>query len=282
MIKTQSTSKRYIGIREKTILTIISFVSILALIMIAGDKIGENDLVVDFMSKNQSPSVEHIFGTDWLGRDMFIRTIKGLSLSIQVGTIASLFSGLIALLLGLLGSTSSKTLEMIVTSIIDLFLAIPHTFIVIIISISVGGGIKGMILGISLTHWASLARIVRSEVKQIRESDYIKTSKNFGKSNLYIAINHILPHILPQLLIGIVLVFPHAILHEASITFLGFGLEPHEPAIGIILSEAMKYISSGKWWLAFFPGMCLVIISMMVDKIGKLINKLINPKQAYK
>lgn len=282
MIKTQSTSKRYIGIREKTILTIISFVSILALIMIVGDKIGENDLVVDFMSKNQSPSVEHIFGTDWLGRDMFIRTIKGLSLSIQVGTIASLFSGLIALLLGLLGSTSSKTLEMIVTSIIDLFLAIPHTFIVIIISISVGGGIKGMILGISLTHWASLARIVRSEVKQIRESDYIKTSKNFGKSNLYIAINHILPHILPQLLIGIVLVFPHAILHEASITFLGFGLEPHEPAIGIILSEAMKYISSGKWWLAFFPGMCLVIISMMVDKIGKLINKLINPKQAYK
>ena len=80
---------------------------------------------------------------------------------------------------------------------------------------------------------------------QIRESDYVKISKKFGKSNLYIAIEHIIPHIIPQLLIGIVLIFPHAVLHEASITFLGFGLPPHEPAIGIILSESMKYLNSG-------------------------------------
>ena len=99
---------------------------------------------------------------------------------------------------------------------------------------------------------------------------------------MYIAIEHIIPHIIPQLLIGIVLIFPHAVLHEASITFLGFGLPPHEPAIGIILSESMKYLNSGRWWLVFFPGVSLVMVSLMVDNIGKQVNKLINPKTAYK
>ena len=117
---------------------------------------------------------------------------------------------------------------------------------------------------------------------QIRDQIMLKISRNFGKSNLYIAIHHILPHIIPQLLIGIVLIFPHAVLHEASVTFLGFGSPPHEPTIGIILSEAMKYFNSGKWWLAFFPGLSLVIVSLMVDNIGKKFSQLINPKTAYK
>ena len=134
----------------------------------------------------------------------------------------------------------------------------------------------------AITHWPSLTRIIRAEVMQIKNSEYVKLSKNFGKSNVYIATKHILPHIIPQLLVGVVLIFPHAILHEASITFLGFGLQPHEPAIGIILSEAMKYLSSGRWWLAFFPGISLVLVSLMVDNIGKQISKLINPKLAHK
>ena len=91
-----------------------------------------------------------------------------------------------------------------------------------------------------------------------------------------------MPHIIPQLVVGTVLIFPHAILHEASITFLGFGLPAHEPAIGVILSESMKYLTSGNWWLAFFPGICLVLVSMMVNTIGKNIEMLIDPKTAYK
>ena len=81
---------------------------------------------------------------------------------------------------------------------------------------------------------------------------------------------------------GVILIFPHAILHEAAITFLGFGLPSHEPAIGVILSEAMKYLTSGKWWLAFFPGLSLVLLSMMVESIGKYLDKCINPKTVYK
>lgn len=271
-----------LGIREKTLISIVVFTVFLLSIMVFGDMISEDQIGINLLNKNQSPSLEYLFGTDWVGRNMLYRTIKGLSLSMKIGLVSSFISGIIALTLGVLGATLGKKIDSFITWFIDLVLSVPHTLIVILISISVGGGLKGIILGVSLTHWPSLTRVIRAEVMQIKQSDYAKISRNFGKSELYIAINHIFPHIIPQLLVGVVLIFPHAVLHEASITFLGFGLEPHEPAIGIILSEAMKYLSSGRWWLAFFPGLSLVLVSLMVDNIGKKVSQLINPKTAYK
>ncbi|MBZ6004914.1 ABC transporter permease [Paraclostridium bifermentans] len=280
--KTHSKSKINIGIREKTILSILIFSCFLIGIIVFGSFISEKQISIDLTQKNISPNLNYLFGTDWMGRDMFYRTIKGLSLSMKIGVMASMISGLIALTLGLMSATMGNTVDSIITWIIDLFLSVPHALVIILISISLGGGLKGIIIGVAITHWPSLTRIIRAEVMQIKNSEYVNLSKNFGKSNLYIATKHILPHIIPQLLVGVVLIFPHAILHEASITFLGFGLQPHEPAIGIILSEAMKYLSSGRWWLAFFPGISLVLVSLMVDNIGKQISKLINPKLAHK
>lgn len=273
--------KRF-GAREKTLLSIIIFTVFLGTIILLGNTITSEHIKINLRDKNLAPSMSHLFGTDWVGRDMFYRTIKGLSLSIKVGLLSSAISGVIALILGLMSATLGKIVDDFLTWFIDLVLSVPHALIIILISISVGGGFKGVVTGVALTHWPSLARVIRAEVMQIKESDYTKISRNFGKSNLYIAVKHILPHIIPQLLVGIVLIFPHAVLHEASITFLGFGLPPHEPAIGVILSEAMKYLNSGRWWLTFFPGLSLVIVSLMVDNIGKQVNKLINPKTAYK
>lgn len=266
-----------IGAREKVLLSLVLSIIFLIGILVYGSLISDEQIAINLANKNLPPSVEYIFGTDWMGRNMFYRTVKGLSLSMKIGVIASLISGGIALILGLMGAVMGKTVDNFITWIIDLSLSVPHAIVIILISIALGGGLKGIVIGVALTHWPSLTRIIRAEVLQIRNSEYVKVSRNFGKSNLYISINHILPHIIPQLLIGIVLIFPHAILHEASITFLGFGLEPHEPAIGIILSEAMKYLSSGRWWLAFFPGLSLVLVSLMVDNIGKNIRKIINP-----
>ena len=269
------------GIREKTILSLSIFVVFFIVIIIAGSVINPEKFSIDLINKNQSPSLTHIFGTDWIGRDMFFRTLKGLSMSMKIGVLSSIISGIIAVVLGVIGPTCGKRVDSVITWFIDLVLSVPHTLIIILISMAAGGGLKGIVMGVSLTHWTSLTRIIRAEVMQVKEADYTKIAKNFGKSNLYIAKNHILPHIILQLLVGIVLIFPHAILHEASVTFLGFGLQSHEPAIGIILSEAMKYLTSGKWWLAFFPGLSLVLISMMVDNMGKKIGKLIDPKTAY-
>ena len=270
------------GIREKTILSLVIFIVFFIAILIAGSVIDPEKFSIDLINKSQAPSMTHIFGTDWIGRDMFFRTLKGLSISMKIGVLSSIISGIIAVILGIIGPTCGKKVDSVITWFIDLVLSVPHTLIIILISMAAGGGLKGIVLGVSLTHWTSLTRIIRAEVMQVKESDYTKIARNFGKSNLYIAKNHILPHVIPQLLVGIVLIFPHAILHEASVTFLGFGLQSHEPAIGIILSEAMKYLTSGKWWLAFFPGLSLVLVSMMVDRIGKNIEKLINPKTAYK
>ena len=269
------------GIREKTILSLIIFAVFFITILVAGSMIDPEKFSIDLINKNQSPSIMHIFGTDWIGRDMFFRTLKGLSISMKIGVLSSIISGVIAVILGIIGPTCGKKVDGVITWFIDLVLSVPHTLIIILISMAAGGGLKGIVLGVSLTHWTSLTRVIRAEVMQIKEAEYTKIARNFGKSSFYIAKNHILPHIIPQLLVGIVLIFPHAILHESSVTFLGFGLQSHEPAIGIILSESMKYLTSGKWWLSFFPGLSLVLVSIMVDNMGKKLGKLIDPKRAY-
>ncbi|MBN7773623.1 ABC transporter permease [Clostridium aminobutyricum] len=270
-----------IGIREKSILSIIVFIVFFTFLLIAGSLIKENELFVDLTNIFAPPSSEHLLGTDWVGRDMLLRTIKGLSLSIKIGLLCSATSSLIAMILGIAAPLLGGKADLFVSWLIDLVLSVPHTLIIILISIACGGGLKGIVIGVTATHWTSLTRVIRAEVMQIKEMDYIKISKKFGKSNFFIAKEHVMPQIIPQLVVGTILIFPHAILHEASITFLGFGLPAHEPAIGIILSESMKYLTSGKWWLAFFPGISLVAVSMMVHSIGRNLEKLVDPKTAY-
>ena len=134
-----------------------------------------------------------------------------------------------------------------------------------------------MAAGIALTHWPSLARLIRAEVIQLRESPYIQVAEKMGKSRWYIVRKHLIPHLLPQFLVGLVLIFPHAVLHESSLTFLGFGLSSEQPAIGIILSESMKYLITGKWWLALFPGIMLALVVVLFYKAGENLRKLTEP-----
>ena len=233
------------------------------------------------MSEISPHLLDHLFGTDWLGRDMFTRTIMGLSLSMGVGLIGAIGSTSIALILGMAAATMGKVVDRLISWLIDLFLSVPHLVTLILIAFTLGGGFKGIVIGICLTHWPSLARVIRAEVMQIRSAEFVQISQKMGKSRWWIAAHHIFPHLLPQILIGFMLLFPHAILHEAAITFLGLGLSPHEPAIGIILSESMKYLSSGMWWLAFFPGLCLLIIVRTFDTIGENLRMLMDPTRAH-
>ena len=271
-----------LGIRERTILSISIFAVFFTAILIAGSLIGEDALYVELGNIFAPPGIGHIFGTDWVGRDMLVRTLKGLSLSMKIGLLCSVTSSLIAVVLGIAAPLLGGKADIVISWLIDLVLSVPHTLVIILISLACGGGLQGIVIGVTATHWTSLTRVIRAEVMQIKEAEYTKISRRFGKGNLFIAKEHVLPHIIPQLVVGTVLIFPHAILHEASITFLGFGLPAHEPAIGVILSESMRYLTSGKWWLAFFPGISLVLVSMMINSIGRNIEKLINPKTAYK
>ena len=265
------------NLRTKTLLVIGISALLIVSILISSLFIGE--IPTSFTSANQMPSFQHLFGTDWMGRDMFLRTISGLSLSLIVGLVASGVSTLISIILGLF-SSFNKFADEAVAGIIDLFGSIPHILLIILISIMFGGGTLGVIMGVGLTHWTPLARVLRSEVKEIKTKEYIHLAQNLGKSKVWIATKHILPLIISQIIVGIILMFPHAIMHEAAITFLGFGLPPHEPAIGVILSESMHYLSSGYWWLAFYPGVSLLIVVLLFDLIGENVEKLLNPETA--
>lgn len=267
--------------RQRTLWTIVIGLLILLAIIFSQIWVDTGKIMTHLEARNIVPSWDHFFGTDWLGRDMFTRTMLGLSLSIRVGLIGAFGSTLIALVLGMAAATMGKTVDRFISWAIDLFLSVPHLVALILISFTLGGGFKGVVIGIMATHWPSLARVIRAEVMQVRSAEYVNMSRRLGKTNGWIARHHIFPHLVPQLLIGFMLLFPHAILHEAAITFLGLGLSPHEPAIGIILSESMKYLSSGLWWLAFFPGMSLLIVVRLFDKIGESIRVFMDPTKAH-
>lgn len=247
----------------------------------AGWAFSEEALVTDFSRKNLGPGLPYLFGTDWMGRDMFVRTLTGLSMSIRIGILAAGVSSVLALFLGTLAATMGKTVDAAVTWVIDLVMGIPHILLLILISYALGKGFKGVVVGVALTHWTSLARVIRGEVMQLKEALYIRTARKLGVSTWEIAWKHMFPHLFPQFLVGLILTFPHAILHEASITFLGFGLSPEQPAIGIILSESMKYLAMGRWWLALFPGLFLVFTVMLFDVAGESLRKLLDPGSVH-
>ena len=267
--------------RKSTAVLIAVSVLLLAGVMIAGILLSGQAMETDFSRKNEAPSAAFLFGTDWMGRDMLARTLTGLSLSIRIGLLTAAVSSALALLLGIAAATLGRKADAVISWAIDLCMGIPHILLVVLISLAFGKGFAGVVAGVSLSHWPSLARVIRSEVLQLRQAPYVLTAEKLGVSRLRIARRHIFPHLLPQFLTGLILQFPHAILHEASITFLGFGLPPEQPAIGVILSESMRYLTTGKWWLAVFPGLSLVLVVMLFAVTGNCLRRLADPASAH-
>lgn len=251
--------------------------AILLAVVIVGSSLVQDATHTDFLQKNLPPSIEHPFGTDWMGRDMFVRTLAGLSLSVLVGLGAAVASSLIALALGFAAALGGRRVDAVISWMIDLMMGIPHIVLLILISFALGGGFIGVMVGVALTHWPTLTRVIRAEVLQCKTSQFVAVSEKLGRSKVYIAIHHMLPFVVPQFIVGLVLMFPHAILHEAAITFLGFGIPPEQPAIGIILSESMSFLSAGMWWLAVFPGLALIVCVLLFDLVGSSLRKLIDP-----
>lgn len=261
------------------LLTVLMAIALIA-IYAAGMLLPEESYASDFLNAKQPPSFAHPFGTDSLGRDLFMRTLKGMSVSMTVGIVASVISAVAAVFVGIAAATGSKYVDGLINWVIDLVMGVPHTILVILISFAMGRGLKGLLIGIAATHWCSLARLIRGEVLQLRSQQYVAVSRKLGKSSGWILVNHLLPHLVPQFFVGLVLMFPHAILHEASVSFLGYGLPPEQPAIGIILSESMKYISSGMWWTAVFPGLVMLLTVLLVDRLGDNLRMIIDPYSA--
>ena len=185
-------------------------VLVIGAVLVAGVCLKEQALTTDFTRKNIAPCIQYPFGTDWMGRDMFVRTLTGLSLSIRIGLITSAFSSLIAVGMGLACAAGGKWADSLISGFIDLVMGIPHILLLILISFALGKGLKGVATGIILTHWTSLARLIRGEVLQLKESHFIKIAEKMGMSPWQIGVKHMMPHLLPQVLVGMVLMFPSA------------------------------------------------------------------------
>ena len=235
-------------------------------------------LRTDLSLRNQSPGFSHLFGTDWMGRNMLLRTIAGLRLSLQTGLTAAAASAVLALFLGLAAGIMGGWVDGAVSWLIDIFISLPHLVLLILVSFAFGGGLKGVTIAIAVSHWPRLARIIRAETMQLKDSPFIHHARCFGRTPWQIGRQHILPHLVPQFIVGLLLLFPHAILHEAGLTFVGLGLSPHEPAVGIILAEAMRHLSTGNWWLAVLPGAALLAMVKAFDLMGENVRVLLQPR----
>ena len=267
--------------RKNALFLLVAAAVVLCAVAVAGGLLSGQAMVTDFTRKNLAPGGQFLFGTDWMGRDMLSCTLTGLSLSIRIGLLTAAVSAVIALVLGVASAVLGGWVDAVISWCIDLVMGIPHILLVMLISLAFGKGFVGVVAGVALSHWPSLARVIRGEVLQLRGAVYVRTAEKLGVSRLTIARRHLLPHLLPQFLTGLVLQFPHAILHEASVTFLGFGLSPEQPAIGVILSESMSYLTTGKWWLAVFPGLSLVLVVVLFAAMGEQLRKLLDPASVH-
>lgn len=273
--------KTFWNLRRRTLALFLAAAAVILAVMAAGLLLEEAAMATDFTRRNLAPSLRFPFGTDWLGRDMLARTLAGLSLSIRIGVLTAAVSALLAAAIGLAAATLGRRVDAALSWLMDLMMGIPHILLMLLISLACGRGFWGVVAGVSLSHWPSLARLLRGEVIQLREAVYLRTAAHLGVSRLGLVRRHILPHLLGQFLTGLVLQFPHAILHEASVTFLGFGLSSEQPAIGVILSESMRYLTTGRWWLALFPGLALAALVMLFAVMGERLRRLLDPSAAH-
>ncbi|WP_413112510.1 ABC transporter permease [Thaumasiovibrio sp. DFM-14] len=228
----------------------------------------DHGMGIAFDRQFQSPTWQNWFGTDNLGRDVFSRTMAGLLLSLKIGGLASLFSGALAIIFTLFSSLNRYT-QWMVALLVDMFMAIPHLLLLIIMTLAFGGGALGVIMAVALSHWPKLTRLLCEEVRSLMQCQFVQLSAQFGQPRLKILCSHIVPFVLPHCFIGVLLMIPHALIHVAGLTFLGFGLEPTSPSIGVLLAEASRYMLSGHWWLALFPGLTLLVVLLLLAVIGQ-------------
>ena len=266
--------------RKLLLIFVCVSVGCLLTVFFSGLFMNPEQYAVKYADKFIPPGAGHLFGTDFMGRDMFHRSVKGLSNSLVIGLMASLISSVIGVVFGVASAMVGGKFDKFIQWCVDCCMGLPHLVLLILISFMLGRGGFGVSAGIALTHWPELTRVIRAEVLQLKSSQFIQASLRMGKTRRQVAIGHVLPNVLPVYLVGLVLLFPHAIMHEASVTFLGFGRSAETPAIGVILSEAMTHLATGKWWLALFPGIMLLLAVVLFDQIGEKLNRILNPMGA--
>ena len=225
----------------------------------------------------QPPSGQHWFGTDNLGRDVLSRMIHGTGLSLRIGFIAVGIAAFIGLILGSLAGFYGGWVDIFVSRLIEIFMCFPFFFLILIVIAFLPPRIENIMAAIGIASWPGIARYVRAEFLRNKEEDYVAAARALGYSDARIIFRHVLPNSLTPVLVSVSFRIAAAILSEAALSFLGFGVQPPTPSWGNILSLAKVYIETA-WWLALFPGIAIFITVTAYNLVGEGIRDAPDPK----
>ncbi|MBT2400120.1 ABC transporter permease [Streptomyces sp. ISL-100] len=234
---------------------------------------------IDLSMKLQPPSLAHPFGTDDVGRDLLLRCVYGLRVSLLVGLVAALVATFIGTAVGAAAAAFGGWTDRVVMRLVDTFSSIPHLLLGIFIVAMFRPGVWPVIVSVALTHWLSTARIVRSEVLSLRSRPYIDAAVSGGASRWRVAVRHLLPGVLPQAGLAAVLMVPHAMWHESALSFLGLGLPTHQASLGNLVQSARSSLLAGDWWPTLFPGLLLIIPTLAIAGLAGAWRERINPRR---
>jgi peptide/nickel transport system permease protein len=224
-----------------------------------------------------TPDAQHWLGTDELGRDVFARVLAGGRVSLAVGLLAMLVGLTVGTLAGGLAGYFGGVAETIVMRLVDVFMAIPTFFLILVIITSFGNSPTTVIITVGLGFWAQMARVIFAEFTKFRGSEFVEASRALGNMPLRIILRHIFPQVLPQAIVLATLGVGWAILTEAALSYLGLGIQPPLASWGNMLQNAQAYLWRAPR-LAVYPGICIAITVLMFNLLGNMLRDVFDPR----
>lgn len=237
---------------------------------------------LDLFHHTHPPDREFWFGTDTMGRDVFSMIWYGGRVSLVIGLLSAALSTLIAILLGGLSGLAPDRLDRVITRGVDLLFSIPSLLLVILIQAILGKpGVLSISLVIGLTGWFSMMKVVRTEVRQLRNSEYVIAARCMGGGFFHILKNHLTPNFIPSIMFMAVMNVRNAIVMESTLSFLGLGLPPEVISWGSMLSLSENALTTGGWWIILIPGVFLVTTLLCMTALGDYLRQTANRKESY-
>jgi peptide/nickel transport system permease protein len=264
----------------------LGFIIVLSVIIVAifADVIAPHDPAQNNLEDMLKPPVwldggssTYILGTDNLGRDMLSRIIFGTRVSLLVGVFSVILAGIIGVLVGILAGYYGGFIDNVLMRIVDSFLAIPSILFILVVLAVFDPSIMVLIIVIGFTNWVTYARVVRGEVLSIKEREYVKASKSIGTKNTTIMLKHIFPNIVSSFIVISTLSVATTIVLEASLSFLGLGIQPPTVSWGGMLTDGRNYLATN-WWLATFPGIAITVTVLGIIFLGDWLRDVLDPR----
>lgn len=235
---------------------------------------------IDMTQLSLPPCLEHPFGTDQLGRDVFARVLYGGRVSILVGAVGSLSSSIIGMILGAMAGYMGRTVDMLLVRLSEVFQTFPQIILIMILVSLTGQGVRNLVLVFSLTGWGTTFRIVRNEFMALREETYVQVCEAFGMSKAQIMFKQILPNVMSPVIVATSTNVAGLILSESALSFLNMGVPSSVPTWGNILNAAKSMdVIANYWWLWVVPGAAISIFVLAVNFFGDGLRDVIDPKQ---